>query len=245
MRANILSVYPNKTVYLLFNSRNINLQVININLDSDIISPSYFAKNSVFYFRLICHLIIIFHLSFLFVQLRDFRRNRPLISETAAITLANSFIHSRVDYCNSLFYGLTNYSIHRLQKVQNIAARIVIRSVHSSYITPVLKSLHWLPVNYRINFKIFCTTHRALSLHEPHYVSSLFSLRFNSHSLRSSSFSPLLLTYFNKKSHGFRSSLFAAPHLWNHLPNNIRTAPTYMSFRKNLKTSLFNLAFST
>ena len=76
-----------------------------------------------------------------------------------------------------------------------------------------------------------------LSLHEPHYLSSLFSLRSNSHSLLSSSSSPLLLPYFNKKSHGFRSCSYAAPHLWNHLPNNIRTAPTYMSFRKNLKIS--------
>ena len=43
--ANMLSANPNKTEYLLFNSRNINLQVTNINLDSDIISPSYSAKN--------------------------------------------------------------------------------------------------------------------------------------------------------------------------------------------------------
>ncbi len=155
-----------------------------------------------------------------FVQLRDFRRIRPLISKTTAITLANSFIHSRLDYCNSLFYGLPNYSIHHLQKVQNAAARNVTHSVCSSHITPVLKSLHWLPVNYRINIKICCITHRALSLLEPHYLSSLFSLRSNSRSLRSSSFSPLLLPYFNKKSHGFRSFLYAAPHLRDHLPNN-------------------------
>ena len=45
------------------------------------------------------------------MQLRNFRRIRPLISKTAAITLANSFIHSHSNYCNSLFYGLPNYSI--------------------------------------------------------------------------------------------------------------------------------------
>ena len=115
-----------------------------------------------------------------FVQIRDFRRIRPLISKAAAITLANSFIHSRLDYCNSLFYDLPNYPIHFLLKVQNTAARIVTRSIRSSHITPVFESLHWLPVNCRINFKISCITHRALSLHEPHYLSSLFSLRSNS-----------------------------------------------------------------
>ena len=132
-----------------------------------------------------------------FVQLRNFCCIRPLFSKTAAITLAYSLIHSRLDYCNSLFYGLPNYSIHRLQKVPNTTARIVTRSVRSSYITPVLKSLHWLPVNYRINFKICCITHCALFLHEPHnphYLSSLFSFRSrpNSHSLRSSCFSPVI-----------------------------------------------------
>ena len=105
-----------------------------------------------------------------FVQLRDFCRIRPLIFKTAAITLANSFLHSRPDYCNSLFYGLPNYFIHRLQKVQNTAACIVNCSVRSSHITPVLKFLHRLPVNYRINFKICCITHRALFLYEPHIL---------------------------------------------------------------------------
>ena len=177
------------------------------------------------------------------MQLRDFCYIRLLISKTAAITSANSFIHSLLDYYNSLFYGLPNYSIHRLQKVQNKATRFVIRSVRSSHITPVLKFLHGLPINYHINFKICCIIHRALSLHEPHYLSSLFSLRSNSHSLCSSSFNPLLITYFYKKSHGFWSFSYAAHHLCNHLPNNIHTAPTNMSFRKNLKTYLFNQVF--
>ena len=66
-----------------------------------------------------------------FMQLPDFRRICPLISKTAANTLANSFIHSHPDCCNSLFYGFPNYSIHHLQKVQNATACIVNRSVHS------------------------------------------------------------------------------------------------------------------
>ena len=103
-----------------------------------------------------------------FMQPCDFLRIRPLISKTAAIALTNSFTHSRLDYCNSLFCGLPNYSIHRLQKFHNTAARIVTRSVYSSHITLILESLHRLPVNYRINFQICCITHRAPSLHERH-----------------------------------------------------------------------------
>ena len=140
--ANRLSANPNKTEYILFNSRNINPQVININLDSDVISSGYSAKNLGVLFQ--SDMSLDDHISSIiescFVQLRDFRRICPLISKTVAITLTNSFIHSHLNYCNSLFYGLPNYSINRLQKVQNSAARIVTRSVCSSHITPVLKS---------------------------------------------------------------------------------------------------------
>ena len=110
-----------------------------------------------------------------FVQLHDFRRIRSLISKTAAFTLDNSFIHSHQDYRNSLCYSLPNYSIHCLQKVQNTAARIITRSVHSLHITTVLKFLHWLPVNCHINYKACCIIHRTLSLRKPHYPSSLFN----------------------------------------------------------------------
>ena len=89
-----------------------------------------------------------------FLQLHDLRRIRPFISRTAAITIANVFVHSRLDFYISLFYSLPTYSNHRLQKVQNTVARIVTNSSHFSHITPTFKSVHWLPVFYHINFKI-------------------------------------------------------------------------------------------
>ena len=129
--------------------------------------------------------------------------------------------------------------------MQNSVACIVTRTSRSSHITPVLKSLHWLPVQYRINFKLCCITHRVLSLEGPHYLNSLLIHRLNSHSLCSSSFNPLTLPFFSKKSNGFSSFAHAAPFLWNHLPNTICSAPTYLSFRKSLKTCFFNQAFPT
>ena len=98
---------------------------------------------------------------------------------------------------------ITSSTVCKKFKMQLLALSLLVSIHHTSL--PVLKSLHWLPVNSHFNFKICCIIHCALSLHEPHYLSSLFSLRPNFHSLHSSSFSPLLLPYFNKKSHGFRS----------------------------------------
>ena len=140
----------------------------------------------------------------MFPQLRDFHRIRPLISKTATITLANAFVHSHLDYCNSLFYGFPKYSIHRLKKIQNTTARMATRT-SVTHITPILKSLHWLPVLYRINFKICCLTLQAISLGESYYLYSLLSNRLNSHSLRSSSFNPLVVPCFKKMYNGIHS----------------------------------------
>ena len=91
---------------------------ISLVLDLDIISRSYSSKNLTVLFRfdisLYNHISSI--ISSCFMQLRNFRRIRPLISKTGTITSANSFIHARLDYCNSLFYGLFNYSISPFAK---------------------------------------------------------------------------------------------------------------------------------
>ena len=127
--SNKLSVNPNKTEYLLFNPSNINPPINIINLDSNIISRSDSATNLGVLFQ--TGMSLDKHFSSIvksrFLQLRDFRRIRPFISKTSAITLANAFVHSRLDFCNSLFYGLAKYSVQRLQKVQNtVLASLVI-----------------------------------------------------------------------------------------------------------------------
>ena len=147
--ANILSVNPNKTEYLLFNPKNLNNPNCSINIDSKIFLPTNSAKNLGVVFQ--SDMSMDKHISTVikscFLQLRDVHRIRPLISKTAAITLTNAFVHSHLYNCNSLFYGLPKYSIHRLQKIQNTTASIVTRISRFTHITPILKSLHWLPVS--------------------------------------------------------------------------------------------------
>ena len=143
MIGNKLSVNPDKTEYLLFNSKNINVPV-SINLNLNTISPSECAKNLGVIFQ--SDMSMDKHISSVvktcFHQLREFCHIRSFIPKSAAIIFANAFIYSRINYCNSLFYGLPKYSINRLQKIQNSVARIVTRTSRSSHITPILKSLH-------------------------------------------------------------------------------------------------------
>ena len=86
---------------------------------------------------------------------------RPL-SVDAAMTFVQSFISCHLDYCNSLFTGITDSLLGRLQSVQNVAARLVTGTRRRDHITPVLKQLHWLPVRQRVDFKLALLVYKAL-----------------------------------------------------------------------------------
>ena len=88
-----------------------------------------------------------------FHHIRQLRQIRSSIDTNSATILSNALVHTKLDYCNSLFYSLPKSSIHRLQVVQNALARVVIPStLRHHHITPVLKRLHWLPVEQRIKY---------------------------------------------------------------------------------------------
>ena len=77
-----------------------------------------------------------------FVKLRDFRHVRRFLSHDVSVLVANALVSSQLDYCNSLFRSLSKFNVHKLQCIQNSAARIVSNTSRYSSITPVLKKLH-------------------------------------------------------------------------------------------------------
>ena len=114
----------------------------------------------------------------LFLQyIRDLRRIRRFVLLSVAKTIATALVSSRLDYCNSLLYNTANKDIARLQRVQNCLARVVTRSPRFSSSVPLLKSLHWLPANYRIIFKICTISYLALASKQPTYLNSRTVLR--------------------------------------------------------------------
>lgn len=147
---------------------------------------------------------------------------------------------THLDHCNGILYGLPEKEISKLQRVQNSAARLVTGTRRYEHITPVLKDLHWLPVQSRLTFKILLTTYKILHGLAPSYMSSLISVRQSSRSLRSSSRSLLCIPAFNTKSYGQRSFSYCAPVLWNGLPER---SDTVQSFKSALKTYLFKKCF--
>ena len=198
---------------------------------------SFISKSDMFINKHISALV-----KFCFLQLCDFHHICSFISKTAAMTLANIFVHFRLDYCNNLFYGLPKYFIHCLQKIQNTTACMVTPTSYFSQIRPFLKSLHWLFVFYCINFKIFCLPFCAFSLGKQYYLCSLLANRLNYQSLNSSPFNSLIVPCFKNVYIGIRS--FSLLHLFFGIIYLILFILLLLIYlRKNFKTYLFNQAF--
>jgi hypothetical protein len=108
------------------------------------------------------------------------------------------------------------------------------------HIKPVLIRLHWLPIHYRSVFKILLIVYKLLNGFCPPYLSCCLEYRKSSRSLRSVSNEHLLAPPSNYKTYGDRSFSVCAPKLWNRLPYDLRKSSTVSSFKKDLKTYLFN-----
>ena len=177
-----------------------------------------------------------------FYHIRDLRRMRRHLPLSTAKTISNSLITSRLDYCNSLIHNIAKQDLSKLQRVQNCLARVVLRAPRFSPSLPLLKQLHWLPVNYRIKFKLSTLTYRALAIHQPPYLASLLHFSNVPRQLRSSTSQQLSIPR-TKLNLGKRAFSVAAPIIWNELPTTLKSCESLASFRKNLKTYLFKIAF--
>uniref|UniRef100_A0A8C6NV41 Reverse transcriptase domain-containing protein n=1 Tax=Nothobranchius furzeri TaxID=105023 RepID=A0A8C6NV41_NOTFU len=170
-----------------------------------------------------------------FFHLRNIAKLSPILSHSELETVIHTFISSRLDYCNSLFTCLSRTSLSRLQVVQNACARLLIKSSKHTHITPLLLQLHWLPVNFRVHFKILVLVYKALRGQAPSYIGDLLSPYTPSRSLRSSDQCLLVVQRTRLKTKGDKSFAAVAPRLWTSLPLSLRSVNSVDSFKSRLK----------
>jgi hypothetical protein len=168
---------------------------------------------------------------------------RELLTQDLAEKLACSLILSRLDYCNAILCDAPAGALNKLQRVQNNAARIVMQSRRSSDATPLLRQLHWLPLQQRVTYQLAVLTYKIRSSSTPQYLSIHLNSRLCERTLRSSS-APLLTVPRIKTEFVRRSFRYAAPHTWNSLPVTVQIRSSLQSFKTDLKTFLFNQAFN-
>jgi len=141
----------------------------------------------------------------------------------------------RLDYCNSLLYGMTDSLFQRLQSVQNTTARLITRTGRREHITLVLRELHWLPVRRRVDFKPATFMYKTLHGQIPRYLSGDCQLISDaSRRLRSSDMFTFAVPW--TRTHlGDRSFAVAGPQIWNTLPADLHLVDNYARFRRLLK----------
>lgn len=180
-------------------------------------------------------------------QLRQLRSVKRSLTQEARRALVTAFIASRVDYCNAVFYGVTQSTIHRLQSCLNAAARLVTGVGKFDHITPVLRdTLHWLPVEQRVTFKVAVLAFDCVRGTCPAYYHDVCTplvnvpgRRVTRSAQRGDLHVPSTRTVL-----GTRSFRVAAPTVWNSLPPHLHS-PTISrgQFRAGLKTHLFQEAY--
>ncbi|KAF7243419.1 RNA-directed DNA polymerase from mobile element jockey [Varanus komodoensis] len=103
-------------------------------------------------------------------QLRLIHQLRPYLENDCLVTVTHTLVTSRLDFCNVLYMGLPLKMVRILQLVQNRAARLLTGTGHCAHITPVLRQLHWLPIEARAQFKLLVITYKALNGLGPGYL---------------------------------------------------------------------------
>ena len=174
----------------------------------------------------------------LFCQLRRLGKIRPFLSTDAANKLAVSFVLTRLDYCNSLLAGLPDNKLNKLQRIQNHVARIVLRKPRHVSATSLRRTLHWLPVKARIQYKIACLCFQCLSHNTmPPYLSDLLHPYQPSTTLSCLDTSLLSVPRFCLETFGRRSFHCFWPHCLEFLTFISQKNSVFFNFQKEAKNS--------
>ena len=162
-------------------------------------------------------------------ELRRIISIRHYLSVQATKTLVSAFVLSRLDYCNSLLSGCPQYLLNRLRKVQNYAARLILKAPKTDNIIPHLRTLHWLPLDARIKYKLCSLCFGAITSAGPVYLSDLLKIYTPSRQLQSSADIRIPCIHLSTQSHTVNALFsYTTPKLWNILRKDIRFSLSFL-----------------
>ncbi len=254
MISNFLKLNEEKTEFAIFGlsqqTKKITIQSIDIHGCS--IEPQAFVKNlgAIFDAELKMNRHVNNVISSANHHLRNIRCVRKFMSVKTSKTAINAFVISRLDTNNSLLAGINKGIMVSLKKVQNAAARVILRKRKREEATPLLKTLHWLPIcekrgkrYFRVEYKYLVLTFKAIHGMAPQYLRDLIVVHQPPRSLRSKSKCLLYAPKTSLVTGGDRSFAKVAPNLWNALPIELRSCDSLCQFKAKLKTYLFSQAY--
>ena len=226
MSLNKLKLNGDKTKLLVIGSRNLSASQLPSfkAIDGSVIQPLHFARNIgvIFDIKLNMERQVSAICKSAFFHIRNISQIRKFLSVNSAKALVRAFVTCRLDNCYFLLYGLPKHLVHKLQLAQNCAARLILCGRKHDHITPLLKELHWLPVEQRIILKILMLTFKALNKLCPSYIRDLLETYKPTRILRSSIRNLLVIPCSKLKSYGDHAFSVSAPKLWNDIPDIIK-----------------------
>ena len=175
-------------------------------------------------------------------NIRALRLIRPALSRDDARSIASAIVATRLDYCNSILYGITSSNIAKLQRVQNALARVISGRRRYEHITPTLIDLHWLPIRERIVYKIGMLAFKVNRKQQPSYLATMLHVYRPARLLRSSQKNNFDIPRIRTEI-GSRAFSVAAPIIWNNLPDELKNVESIANFKTLLKTFLFKRAY--
>ncbi len=167
-------------------------------------------------------------------SLRCISKVRKCLDLDTTKTLVQALVISKLDYSNSVLFGVNSGYLRKLQVVQNSAARVIIRVRRREHVTPILHKLHWLPIPIRVKFKVLMICFKCMNNLAPKYLSDLLEPYTPGRSLRNRQ--NTLTTKRSRSKAGDQCFSIFAPVLWNSLPTGIRSITNVNAFKKSLKT---------
>lgn len=244
MVENKLKLNPDKTEFIIFVMSHLQALVDQLQptlrVSNSTIHPSKCVRNLGAYFDR--EMSMLPHVNQtvrgVYYKIKSISRIRHYLDNTTCARLVQALVTTKLDYCNSLLAGLPHCALHKLRVAQHSAARVVSGASRRQHITPVLKQLHWLPLDLRIQYKLGTLIYQSLySESSPSYLTELL-IQNNRRNTRSATSGKLIVPR-SKKKVGDRAFATYGPRLWNTLPGVLRDADTLSAFKSSLKTHLF------
>ena len=174
-------------------------------------------------------------------NLYKIRKIRKYLTISSSKSLIQSLVISHIDYMNCLLYSIPEQTIVRLQKIQNMCVRTIFNLRKFDHITECMKQLHWLPIKFRIIYKILTLVFKCIHKSAPNYLCEMIIFNNNRYCTRSSGIT--LIVPRTSTRWGDRAFSVCGPRLWNNLPLGIRNIGSFSSFQKSIKTHLFREAY--
>ena len=166
---------------------------------------------------------------------------RKYLTTEATEVLVLSLVISHLDYCNVILYGISQGEIIKMQRIQNMCAKLVLNRKKYDSSKKALSDLHWLPIKCRISFKILTFMYNCSVGQAPEYLKELLTKKTSNVNLRSSrnSESHYNVPFNKRKTFSDRSFSTIGPKLWNELPTSVQNSGSIDIFKNKLKNYFF------